>query len=157
LVDLNNDSEINEDWEGKLEEDFPFISWLDSPEIISIKTRTASKSPIMYRSNALNPISHCLMGPLFISSINNEHNQVIGLQDEIDYYQQIKGDLIQDKNLFGKYIAISESKILDFDSDKFLLFRKIRKRYPHKKILIRKVENREPINRIMTQTLIHKW
>ena len=60
-------------------------------------------------------------------------------------YSEFKQTLVNDPKYKGKYVAIKDMKVIDFDDDEFALAGRINKKYPRDIILIEKVGEEKPV------------
>nr|MDO8119628.1 DUF5678 domain-containing protein [Candidatus Sigynarchaeota archaeon] len=67
------------------------------------------------------------------------------LNEEISYFEEIKGQLLGDNCYKGKFVVMRNHEIVDTGGDKFELARKVMKKYPGKVFLIRKVTENPPV------------
>lgn len=64
---------------------------------------------------------------------------------DLEYFQSIKSELLEDGTYVDKYIAIRNKKIIDSDKDEIKLALRIEKAYPDKVVFIAKVDEKENI------------
>lgn len=66
------------------------------------------------------------------------HEQRSIMKQNVAAYCAMHGELIE--KYLGQYVAITDGKLVDHDSDPLLLLERIRKSYPNQVVLRRKVE-----------------
>ncbi len=74
----------------------------------------------------------------FSSKINPQNPAREKMLQEIDAYKNMHASLV--KTYLGKFVAIHEGQLVDYDSDKNALFFRMKKKYPNQIVLQRQVQ-----------------
>jgi len=65
-------------------------------------------------------------------------------EQEVRFFKHIRKNLLKDQKLRGKFVAIKDHKIIDWDRDEFKLARRMLAKFPEQAVLIVKVEKEFP-------------
>jgi hypothetical protein len=69
-------------------------------------------------------------------------------KEQVEYYESSKEKIWQVEKYRNKYIAIMNKKIIDFDGDKFILARRVKKLHPEEVVLIKEIKQKEDVVRM---------
>ena len=72
----------------------------------------------------------------------------------VTFFKQKKTELLAQPKFKNKYVAICNEQVVDFDSDKFVLFDRTTKKYPNDIVLIVKVDEKERLVRLETPKVL---
>lgn len=86
--------------------------------------------------------------------IKEQSNKMDEWQEQVNFFKTNKETFLQDASLLGKFIAIKNKTIIDNDTNKHNLIRRIQQQYTGEIVVVFKVEKETPIVEISTSEFL---
>jgi hypothetical protein len=77
-------------------------------------------------------------------------------EDQVDYFQKVRGRLLKDKKYRDKFIAIRHRRVIASGIDQFELSRRLSSKFPEDVVLIVKVQKEFPLVEIPQDPSLHR-
>lgn len=85
---------------------------------------------------------------IWLFPISEEDWEFKKWKEELEFFNSIKRELLEDKTYRNKFVAIKDKKLIDSDIDNLRLVKRVNEKYRNEVVLIVKVEIGSPVAEI---------
>lgn len=64
---------------------------------------------------------------------------------QVEYFQSIRGKLMAEPGMPGKFVAIRDNSVVDSDADEYALANRMYQRFPGEGVLVARVQAEDPV------------